>query len=250
MPIDNVMFDIQFEGFHPEVETETNIKDALFRLVESCPYDSFVKANIISMGGRYLVEIFINHLTGKFCAFGEEMTLSAALSEAIQGIFRRLRVWRTHRFTGSQFERFGRKLDVLVVDDDRLAGRILETCFSSSNCQPITVDSGRMALEKAERQRFDLVVMDWLMPRLNGEQTLTALDRRMNRMGLSDESHKMPVLTYSSWDRSQIQFPKTKNLFQIGHLSKASSYQVLKKLTDDILRQVRESMTVLPHRAH
>jgi CheY-like chemotaxis protein len=248
MPIDNTMFDIKFEGFVPEVETETNIKDALFRLHDSCPYDSFVKTNIINMSDRFLVEIFINHLTGRFCAFGEEMTLSAALSEAIQGIFRRLRIWRNHRFTGSQYQRLGRKLDVLVVDDDRLAGRILETCFQSNNCHPITVESGKLALERAERQRFDLVVMDWLMPRLSGEQTIAALDRRMNREGFVDESHKTPVLTYSAWDRSQIRFPKTKNLFQIGHLSKASSYQVLKKLTDDVLRQVRDSMTVLPFR--
>jgi CheY-like chemotaxis protein len=63
------------------------------------------------------------------------------------------------------------KLNVLVVDDEP---RVLEVVSAYLRCDGHSVStaaSGREGLEKFRRNRFDLVVLDRVMPEMSGDQT-------------------------------------------------------------------------------
>jgi signal transduction histidine kinase len=62
-------------------------------------------------------------------------------------------------------------LNVLVVDDELRSREVLTAYLKTDNHAVATASSGREALEKFKRGRFDLVVMDRAMPEMNGEQT-------------------------------------------------------------------------------
>lgn len=62
-------------------------------------------------------------------------------------------------------------LDVLVVDDEARIREVLSTYMRCDGHSVATAASGREALEKFRRHRFDLVVLDGVMPEMSGEQT-------------------------------------------------------------------------------
>src|SRR5207237_7807108 len=62
-------------------------------------------------------------------------------------------------------------LNVLIVDDEP---RVLEVVSAYLRCDGHSVStaaSGREGLEKFRRNRFDLVVLDRVMPEMSGDQT-------------------------------------------------------------------------------
>ena len=65
----------------------------------------------------------------------------------------------------------GSALNVLVVDDDARSREVLITYLRSDQHSVASASTGREALEKFKRGRFDLVLMDRAMPEMSGEQT-------------------------------------------------------------------------------
>ncbi|TCJ16437.1 response regulator [Rubrobacter taiwanensis] len=64
---------------------------------------------------------------------------------------------------------------VLVVDDDRVTRRIVAVKLSGLGYRVVEAEDGREALERVEEEPPDLMIVDSLMPRLNGLQTVRAL---------------------------------------------------------------------------
>ncbi|NJC42610.1 signal transduction histidine kinase/CheY-like chemotaxis protein [Brevundimonas alba] len=62
----------------------------------------------------------------------------------------------------------GRALSVLVVEDHPVNRMILEAWMSSAGHSSSTAENGQIALEMAEGQKFDLIVMDVNMPVMDG----------------------------------------------------------------------------------
>jgi CheY-like chemotaxis protein/HPt (histidine-containing phosphotransfer) domain-containing protein len=60
---------------------------------------------------------------------------------------------------------------VLVVDDNQTAQDILKTTLTNMAFDVTTVDSGRAALQELENQPYDLVILDWRMPEMDGIET-------------------------------------------------------------------------------
>src|ERR1043165_8210815 len=65
----------------------------------------------------------------------------------------------------------GSALNVLVVDDDARSREVLSTYLRIDQHSVASASTGREALEKFKRGRFDLVLMDRAMPEMSGEQT-------------------------------------------------------------------------------
>jgi two-component system response regulator MprA len=57
---------------------------------------------------------------------------------------------------------------ILVVDDDRKITDMLRRTLAYEGYQVLTAADGREALDKAQVHRPDLVVLDWLMPGIDG----------------------------------------------------------------------------------
>lgn len=59
---------------------------------------------------------------------------------------------------------------ILLVDDVRLFLKLEETFFKRTGCEILTAESGGKAIEVAEKDRPDLILLDYIMPDLMGDQ--------------------------------------------------------------------------------
>ena len=66
---------------------------------------------------------------------------------------------------------------IMVVEDDTNTRRLMETVLKQHGYQPILACDGMEALEKMESRHVDLIVLDLMMPRMDGyEFTRTLRD--------------------------------------------------------------------------
>ncbi len=82
---------------------------------------------------------------------------------------------------------------VLVVDDNQTARDIFTVSLTAMTFDVTVVDSGRAALERLEEGSYDLVILDWRMPGLDGIETAR---RIRSRSGASSQPKILMVTAY------------------------------------------------------
>lgn len=83
--------------------------------------------------------------------------------------------------------------DLLVVDDNLTNCDLLERRLSRQGYNPTTVTSGKQALELLEHEQFDLILLDLLMPEINGIEVLQHLKA-------NSRWRNIPVIVISALD--------------------------------------------------
>ncbi len=81
--------------------------------------------------------------------------------------------------TGSGDERI-----VFVVDDDEWIHELLTMALEDDGYRVVTARDGREALERLADQRPDVIVLDWMMPTMNGPAFAEELQRRGLRLAI------------------------------------------------------------------
>lgn len=71
---------------------------------------------------------------------------------------------------------------ILVADDDDLLGELLRFKLEGAGHRVTIIGDGRSALEAAQSDAFDLMVLDAMMPVLSGPEVLSALGQRGSRL--------------------------------------------------------------------
>jgi len=69
----------------------------------------------------------------------------------------------------------------LIVDDDPEIRQIMEDVVLEQGYKVVAVESGERALEELDKQRFDLVFLDLVLPHLSGVDVLRAIKERNKR---------------------------------------------------------------------
>ena len=64
---------------------------------------------------------------------------------------------------------------VLIVDDDRKLLKMLHRTLTYEGFRVVTATDGREALAQVEAHQPDVIVLDWLMPGLNGLEVTNRL---------------------------------------------------------------------------
>ena len=67
---------------------------------------------------------------------------------------------------------------VLVVDDNDMNLEVMEGLLRDTRIKVDTADSGRGCIALAEQQHYDCILLDQMMPEMNGETTLNELKKR------------------------------------------------------------------------
>lgn len=80
---------------------------------------------------------------------------------------------------------------ILVVDDSPTERHVLVELLTSNNYKVITAESGEEGIEKAKAELPDLILMDVVMPGLNGYQATRTLTR-------DDKTKHIPVIVCTS----------------------------------------------------
>jgi len=70
--------------------------------------------------------------------------------------------------TESRVQGPGTPLRVLVAEDNAVNQKVVTNILSREGCEIVVAINGQQALEKAQKQRFNLILMDWQMPVLDG----------------------------------------------------------------------------------
>lgn len=71
---------------------------------------------------------------------------------------------------------------ILVADDDRNTRRLLQAVMENAGYQVFTAENGVEALEVMDRQHIDLVVLDIMMPRMDGYEFTSTLRECNNNL--------------------------------------------------------------------
>jgi len=71
---------------------------------------------------------------------------------------------------------------VLVIDDDVTIRTLLNSTLSNKGFKVFCASNGPDGLKIAKAQDVDVVLLDWMMPEMDGMEVLTALKRDTNTM--------------------------------------------------------------------
>lgn len=63
-------------------------------------------------------------------------------------------------------------LKVLIADDDAVSRSLVVEALKVVGCQIIEAETGRQTIELAQKEKPDLVLMDHLMPEMNGYEAM------------------------------------------------------------------------------
>lgn len=121
---------------------------------------------------------------------------------------------------------------ILLVEDDKFLRKACEVSLKKRGFNVITASDGEEGLRQARTCSPDLILLDMLMPKLSGMETLVELKK-------DDQTRGIPViiLSNSSLDAN---VQKAKDLGASGYLVKASLS--LQELGDRVLSFLEESV--------
>lgn len=80
---------------------------------------------------------------------------------------------------------------ILFVDDDNFLRKVYQAELSERNYQVILAADGLEGLEKAQLENPDLIILDMIMPKKNGFEVLTELQR-------NPKTRSIPVIILSN----------------------------------------------------
>ena len=84
-----------------------------------------------------------------------------------------------------------KKKKLMVVDDDRFITKVYSIKLAHEGYDVILAHNGEEALEKAKKDKPDLILLDLIMPRMDGFETLERLKK-------DPKLKKVPVLVLSN----------------------------------------------------
>ena len=94
---------------------------------------------------------------------------------------------------------------ILVVDDEVYIVHILDFSLGMEGYEVVTALDGEQALERVAQQKPDLIVLDIMMPKLDGYETCKVLKSR-------EETRDIPIILLSAKGRNVDQ----KTGFEVG----------------------------------
>ena len=87
---------------------------------------------------------------------------------------------------------------VLIVDDNQTMAKLISLLVEERGHMPLIAHNGRQALEVVAEQCPDLMLLDLMMPDMDGMETL----RRLRSM---PGGHKLPVIVVSAREEEDLQ---------------------------------------------
>ena len=84
---------------------------------------------------------------------------------------------------------------VLIVDDDPTHRRLMEMIADLISIKPLLVEDAEAALEIFVSQAFDIILMDWRLPGMDGCECTQEM-RRLEKM--QDRAVKTPIIAVTA----------------------------------------------------
>lgn len=119
---------------------------------------------------------------------------------------------------------------ILVIDDDQFFGKTLEAAMPEGKYAVLTAEDGQVGLEMLKSEKPDLVILDLMMPKLDGTSFLKKLKE-------SPELPKVPILVSSNLS-SVKKISDVMALGAVGYVIKSD--ESMQSIVQDIERIIGE----------
>jgi two-component system, sensor histidine kinase and response regulator len=123
----------------------------------------------------------------------------------------------------------GRSLSVLVAEDNMINQRLLGGILKALGHQSVVVGDGDKALQCLAKLQFDVVLMDVMMPVMDGLEALAAI--RAQEQGT--EKH-LPIIMATAHNEPE-EREKFKNAGADGYVSKPIAIESLRQELDRVM---------------
>lgn len=132
-----------------------------------------------------------------------------------------------------------RKQLVLVVEDDPTTQEMMELMLAKEGLMVITANNGRDGLEKMTQQLPDLILLDLMMPEMDGFEFVTHLRN-------NEKWRKIPIVVLTAKDITREDRIKLRS--QVQNIFQKSGYDKNKLLSEihDLLKQATEVVANSP----
>ena len=130
-----------------------------------------------------------------------------------------------------------RPLKILIAEDTLLNQHLLSAQLSQLGQSAEIVDNGLMALNKLNKQSYDLVILDILMPVMDGESAIKKIRTAEKRIA----NHYCVALTAASYQE------KGQHLLDMGFdrfMSKPVTLNSLSELIDSTYAQIKQDINI------
>ncbi|MDH5429199.1 MAG: response regulator [Nitrospirota bacterium] len=112
---------------------------------------------------------------------------------------------------------------ILIADDDEDLRLLVQVTLENPTYRIFTAVDGRQALEAVNQHRPDLLIIDWMMPGLNGCEAVAQLRE-------NPETATIPVVMLTAKDGLETK-KETASLALVGYLAKPfSPLELIKKV--------------------
>ena len=64
---------------------------------------------------------------------------------------------------------------ILIIDDDQMLTRMYKRLFSYKNYKVKVIEEGHLAIQEAKKFKPDLILLDVMLPKMNGIEVLSKL---------------------------------------------------------------------------
>lgn len=140
----------------------------------------------------------------------------------------------------------------LVVDDDVRSVELINLLLMTYGYDVTVCFNGEACLEHLAESRYEVLILDWMLPDLKGEDILFKLNKaclehiysygidfltakQRYRKGLRNRS-EMKIITHSNLKINQIKLPEYCQLKVVGHLCKSDGYTSNTRVFNDLIR--------------
>jgi len=122
-------------------------------------------------------------------------------------------------------------LRILLVDDEPSIVKIIKKRLETFRFEVLIAVDGQDGLEKARQEKPDLIILDIMMPKLNGIDACKELKR-------DETTQHIPVIMFTAKEEASDQFT--------GLTSGADGYITKSAGSEELLRQIRTVMSKYP----
>ncbi|MBT3538877.1 response regulator [Candidatus Parcubacteria bacterium] len=89
-----------------------------------------------------------------------------------------------------------RRVKIVIIEDEAFLSKALYDGLSSAECEILSASDGESGLKIIQKQKPDLVLLDIILPKMNGFDVLVSLKKYKNTKGI-------PVIMLSNLDRDE-----------------------------------------------
>lgn len=199
----------RFIGFHEQAAAQKMISEKVDRLLATSPSDSSEKTRFEKRGDLFLGEVRFLSSHGDFFARGFGKNINRIMKNLTESLDKQIQKWQGFREAlmenpkakPSEVRQNFKKKSVLIVDDDRDSVELLEAALKRMGCKVRFVCDARQASAALANEYFDLIILDWMMPDMDGGETLAHADRLIAADSLLRKrklDHEIPVVICSA----------------------------------------------------